>query len=282
MALPPRKGEWARSRAVPYSGYRVWGTGINDIHMRYGGPPLRMDPLSMREGEITPPHESVPQQLIPAETWGYQPEDSLYTGVQYDDRPAYDVSPEDSLVRHSSQGQPPWNASGAAKSLFRALKGGAFPWYIYRDGMKQIPNETVSEGWENKPQGQPANSKPSDPSQYEMQTSMQQRYRTRNNDHAVARGADNPRTGIESRVIGQRLKVYSGKERHYDMFPFQQDEIPRPFYYRTAGTGREEDMTPNTMYDIAPIQRTPPPDPSLGESDTDLSFGYTQEDQFYA
>lgn len=279
---PPRKGEWARRNAVPYSGYKVWGTGINPVHMRYGGPPLRMDPLNLREGEITPPDEAVPQELIPTETWGYQPEDSMYTGVTYDDRPAWDVAPEDSVIRASSQGQPPVNATGAAKSLFRAIKGGAFPWYIYRDGMKELPSETVNEGWLNKPKGQPADAKPSDPSQYEMQTSMEQRYRTRVNDHAVARGADDPRAPIDSRVVGQRIKVYSGELRHYDMFPFQQDDIPRPFYYRTAGTGPPDYLKANETYDISPIRRVPPPDPSLGEEETQLGYGYTQEDQFYA
>jgi hypothetical protein len=115
-----------------------------------------------------------------------------------------------------------------------------------------------------------------------MQTSMQQRYQTRVNDHAVARGADGPRAGIESRVIGQRLKVYSGGERHYDMLPREQDDMPRPFYYRTAGTGDPANMAPNAMWEIDPIQRVTPPDPYLGADETDLGYGYTSEDSFYA
>jgi hypothetical protein len=147
-----------------------------------------------------------------------------------------------------------------------------------------IPSETVSEGWVNKEQGRPGNAKPSDPSQYERQTSMQQRYRARNNDHAVMRGTDAGRSHINSRVAGQIVKRYSEGLRHYDMFPFQQtpETNRRAFFYRTAGTGLPEQMQPNEMWTQYPLERTPAPDPYIGPPDVSMDYGYTSEDNFYA
>jgi hypothetical protein len=283
MALP-QKGAWARRYQQPYSGASVWGTGVHGIHSVYGSPPSRQQGIHPRQGEISVPAESVPEELHPKMLWGYQLEDSLYSDLQTDDRPPWDVPPEDSPARYSAGQQPPWNASGGYKNRFRGVKGGAYSIWQYVNGMKQPPaiSETVTEGWRNKPKGSPADAKPSDPSQYEMQTSMQQRYRNRNNRLAVVRGTDEPREDIGSRVIGQKLKIYSGEKRHYDMYPFQQDEIPRPFYYRTAGTGRVDEMLPNEQWDIDPLERTPPPDPYIGQEDTTFNYGYTPEDNFYA
>ena len=281
MALP-QKGAWARRYQQPYSGASVWGTGISNVHSQYGSPPTRQLGIRPRQGEISVPAEAVPEALHPKMLWGYQLEDSLYSDLIVDDRPAWDVPPEDSPARYSAGLQPPVNAGGGYKNRFRAMKGGAYSLWQYVNGMKEIPSETVTEGWRNKPKGSPADAKPSDPGQYEMQTSMQQRYRNRNNDASVRRGTDEPREIIASRVIGQRLKVYSGERRHYDMFPFQQDEIPRPFYYRTAGTGRVEDMEPNEQWTIDAVERTPPPDPYIGQSDQSFDYGYTTEDNFYA
>jgi hypothetical protein len=124
--------------------------------------------------------------------------------------------------------------------------------------------------------------------QYERQTSMQQRYAVRNNNLAVKRGTDEPRTDIGSRTAGQKLKTYSGEipgsNRHYDMFPYQADQIPRPFHYRTAGTGYQQWMEANQWWQVQPVRRTPPPDPSMGipETGEDQNFGYTAEDNFYA
>jgi hypothetical protein len=111
---------------------------------------------------------------------------------------------------------------------------------------------------------------------------MVQRYRRRNSDHAVGRGTDEPRAGIESRVTGQHTPVYSGGERHYDMYPKDQNQIDRLFWFRTAGTGNPDDMTPNQMWELEAIERTPPPDPYIGTPDNLADYGFTPEDQFYA
>lgn len=282
----PLSGAWARQN-VGYSGASVWGTGINPVHAYYGSPPARVGNLAMREGEVIPAAVSYPEQLIPHDLWGYQLEDSLYTGVQYDDRPNWTQSP--SQFRGHTGNQPSWAAGGATKSRFRAMRDGArrvFRSHSPRldDAQYQVPSETVSEGWLNKPHGIPADSQPSDDKQLTRQTAMQQRYQTRVNDAAVARATDVPRTGIASLVTGQKLKVYSGGERHYDMEPREQDPIPRAFWYRTAGTGQPGDMLANTMYTIQPLQRIPPAEPSMGVPETSQSggYGYTSEDMFYA
>jgi hypothetical protein len=144
----------------------------------------------------------------------------------------------------------------------------------------------VSEGWRNKTTGQVNDAEVSDPSQYERQTSMQQVNPPagRNNDHAVARRTDDPRYSILTRLTGMKLKPWSQGERNQDMFPFQQDTIVRPFWYRTAGTDDPAKLAPNAMVVTDPLQRNVPADPDLGPSVQDFAtdnYGYTQEDIGY-
>jgi hypothetical protein len=289
-------GAWASKaiggEEVPYVGALKWGTGINQVHAMYGeGPPIRVMGREGEEGSAgydgQPAGLSVPQQWIPTELWGYKTEDDLSNNyVWYDDRPTWGEQPPD--YRGDTEGHPAAMNNDPAQidttgtySVFRMLAGGA---HRFRQKLADaLPSETVTEGWRNKPKGMPANSIPSDNSQLIIQTSMRQRYQTRNNDHAVARATDDPREVIHSRVIGQKLKIYSGEQRHYDMFPYQQDIIVRPFWYRRAGTGIPEMMAPNEMYQSSPYQRTPPPDPDLGpeEISSSADYGYTGEDQMY-
>jgi hypothetical protein len=292
MSNLPTKGAWARKYNIvnPSGTALVWGTGINPVHYYYGSPPDRLAEIAIRQGEVTAAHRSVPEVLIAPELWGYTPEDSTYTGVEYDQRPAWESPPEASLKNASVPiGFPPLNATGGYKDRWRARRQGAFRWY--QDFFLNKPSETVSEGWLNKPSsgmhmGTPADAKPSDPGQYERQTSMQQRYQTRVNDLAVERNTDDARAPIDSRVVGQKLKVYSEGERNYDMTPREQTpERARPFWYRTAGVGPDEYMQPNEVTYREAIDRTPPPDPYIGTQDssqTELNFGYTGEDFFYA
>jgi hypothetical protein len=247
-----------------------------------------MEGMPQESHDITPPHEAVPEREHPGKYWGYQPEDSTYTTLEVDSRPDWTVAPEDSPVRFSAGDQPPVNATGAAKSRFRGMFGGAYTFWRGNlpRGNYMIPSETVSEGWLNKPnEGPVATAKPSDPSQYEMQTSMTQRFKTRDNRHAIQRNTDEAREPIASRVQPQRSPVYSTGERLYDMFPFQQTPTTeRDFYYRTAGTGEPSWMEDNQMWEINAVERTAPPDPYVGTPDTSssLQFGYAPEDYFYA
>jgi hypothetical protein len=235
--------------------------------------------------------------------WGYQPEDIAgldvfqlsseeenRRGIEFHpgDWPDWSETTVQTRANVDPREQPPWGTPGLQTTAL--LRYGA------RDddseASEQIPTETVSEGWVNKPasgmkHGQSGDEVvTSDPSQYEVQTSMTQRHKTLNNDRALLRGTDDPRESIASRITPMKLKLYSGQQRHYDMFPYQIEDKPRPFWYRTAGTGRQFEMAPNEMYVIEPIQRTPPPDPTLGPPEETLSdpnyttaFGYTEEDQ---
>jgi hypothetical protein len=291
MALPT-KGAWARTYGQTYPGAspQIWGTGINPIHYYYGSPADRLSAINPRQDETTPPYTSVPEALLPTELWGYTPDDSPYTGVEYDNRQPWDVPVEDRLARIATpQGYPPYTATGAYRNRWRSLRQGAFRWY--QDNFINKPSETVSEGWLNKPSsgmhmGTPADAKPSDPAQYERQTSMQQRYQTRNNQLAVERSTDEPRAPINSLVTPAKIKVYSEGERNYDMLPREQTpEMARPFWFRTAGIGPEYYMDNNEVTARQAIDRTPPPDPYIGTPDTSqeqLNFGYTDEDNFYA
>jgi hypothetical protein len=285
----PFKGAWAARYAQPYTGASVWGTGVNSVHAVYGSPADRLQPLNPREGEDVPATDRTQagegQQDDTPDTsyWGYDPEQipsNVGEYIHYDDRPPLGNDSQNSKVRASTLGFPPLNAPGRVKSAFRSMMDGA-----HRINQKLVdgyPNETVSEGWINKATSTVADAIPADDSQVFMQTSMTQRYRTRTNANAVERGTDAPRSSIDSRVMAMVEKVYSTGERSYDMEPREQDDIPRPFYYRTAGTGDASYMAPNEMWEVAPIQRTPPADPTLGPDETDLQFGYTPEDQFYA
>lgn len=276
----PYTGTWVRRRAVPQASNLVWGTGYNPVHERYGSEPARLSPIPGRQGDSHAPFGSVPEVLVNPEQWGYTVEDSAVTGLTYDGRPAWNEQPEQ--YRGDTDDHPPWSAPASVNERFRGVKGGA---HRFRQKLADaLPSETVSEGWLNKPKGQPADAKPSDPAQYEIQTSMRQRELHRTNDTSVARGTDEPREGIASRIVGQRVKVYSGGQRHDDMLPREQTQRVRPFFFRTAGTGQERYMEPNTQYDIYPIERVPPPDPYIGEPETEITpnFGYTPEDQVYA
>lgn len=290
MAAQEVSGLWKRQH-VPTATAAVWGTGLNRIHYYYGSDPLRTRDYPTRAGEITPAWESVPETLETEQFWGYTPEDSNYTGMDYDNRARWGETTHE--TRMSSHDQPSWAAPGSINERFRSRFGGAFrffrgPMTTSQGAMSigyQVPSETVTEGWRNKPQGNPANAVPSSDRQLIRQTSMLQRYQTRDNANAVARGTDDPRAPIASKVTGQRLKVYSGGERHYDMYPKEQDEIIRPFWYRHAGTGRVHEMVPNTLWSMVPIERVPPGDPSIGESETSFpqTYGYSTEDaQYYA
>lgn len=297
----PITGSWGRIYTVPYSGATKWGTGINPIHQFYGESyPLRTYGRNASIPAITPPSEATPGFIETSAPWGYQPEDiagldvfaspvEATDGVEFvkDSWPAIDQGTVQFRSDVPEQAKRPWQSTGFYKNILRSIRTSAGNINYQPTGFSyQIPMETVSEGWLNKPasgmgEGEVADSVTSARSQYEVQTSMSQRYRQQNNRRAVLRATDDERAEIDSRVAPMKLKVYSGQERHYDMFPRQMDDIPRPFWYRRAATGVAADMEPNAMVVITPIQRTVPPDPSLGTEDTALTegdYGYTNED----
>lgn len=294
---PPITGNWARMRTVPYTGAAKWGTGIKAVHSYYGSDAMRTygRPGFENRPDITVPADAVPDFIETEAPWGYtaedingldvfaNPDEAVY-GVKFtqDDWPSWDDTITSTRRYSPMESYHPWGSPGWMKNILRAKFAGAM-----NDGFRQssqLPTETVSTGWRNKPKGDAADSEASADAQIFIQTSDRQRYEIRDNGAAVARMTDDARSTIPSRVVGQKLKIYAGEERHYDMFPFQQDEILRPFRYRTAGVDDPRKMEPNEMYVSTTLQRTPPPDPTTGTPDVDLQlgeFGYTNEDLGY-
>jgi hypothetical protein len=285
---------------VPYSNATVWGTGVNPVHAINDNPPRNSGSL---KADISPAQQAInasPGFTEYSAPWGYNPEDISIEGVGYyqegfrqDDWPSWDETTRNTRDRIGPTESRPWGESREDYNALRAQWGGAYSGDSPpRTGTDILPNETVSEGWVNKPasgmhKGMIPNAKPADDSQVFVVTSMVQRNKTLNNTRALQRGTDEPRTSIKSRIVPMKEKIYSGEERHYDMFPRQIDQILRPFKYRTAGTGPARYMVPNNQYIIDAIQRTPPADPSSGEPDTSLSqseaqgWGYSDEDTGY-
>lgn len=305
----PITGAWGRMYTAPFSGAAKWGTGVNPIHQYYGSDALRVTGrystwTEVESGLRTAPSAADMEIMELAAPWGYMPEDiagldvfqlSDYAanrrGLEVvNDRDHPNLDEFSTVVRADTapKMRPDWGVPGRLTT--GRIRAGQ------RDDdsevSDQIPTETVNEGWVNKPAsgmdiGQSGDDVVvSDPSQYEVQTSMQQRFKTMDNGRALLRGTDEERQAIPSRIAPMKIKAYSEGQRNYDMFPFQMDDMPRAFWYRSAGTGRVEEMDPNEMYVVEPIQRTPPPDPSMGPPEESLSdpnydsnFGYTSEDQ---
>lgn len=326
------RGPYARPSQVhvPYATAAVWGTGIDAIHSYYGeGPPLRVigrdgtigsSPVANsgpRDREYQAPVEGNAADYPQEMTWGYpggidyEPSsfgqganapidysDTSFAVDQYmDDRPAWNVPPEQERLRSNADTMAPWGQSGlkvmlmirAGSHRFRRNPRATLPGQ--GDGYQPIsaepsnsnPTETVSEGWINKGTSFIADANPSADEQIFIQTSMRQRYGVSNNRRAMMRGTDEDRTGIPSRVMAMVEKVYSTGERNYDMFPYQQDEIRRPFRSRTAGVGPAEWLETNEYSALTPVVRTPPPDPAQGVNEVQFpdAYGYTQEDTMY-
>jgi len=234
-------------------------------------------------------YREVPESLLPQEFYGYTMED-LPPGLDDDFMigvPPWTDRPE---VTRGSAGEfppPSWQArpNGPSGNWFRS---------VHQTGMLKAahdptayPTETVTEGWDNKLHGSVNDAEVSSDAQYTRQTSMQQVNPAagRNNDAAVARGTDDPRFNIMTRLTGMKVRPWSEGERLQDMFPYQQDLILRPWWWRRAGVGREADMLTNEYQPTLPIQRTPPPEPYYGPAESTGSsegdYGYTPEDVSY-
>lgn len=315
----------SRQQATGYVGARRWGTGINRVHYYRGDPGrarnLNLVANDMG-GDATMAHLGIDDIINPG--WGYTLEDiagldvftsTAVTGIEYtqdghpdwqpdtftsaggyNNPPAGGAPAPDGFSTGKTRGSVPgyayhpWGMSGRAKNMLRSMRAG--PRDKDSEVSNQTPTESVNEGWLNKPasgmgEGEipDDNVMPSAVAQYERNTSMQQRHKTMNNERAILRGADEARTDIPSRIAPMKLKVYSGEERHYDMFPYQMDDMPRPFWVRTAGTGPQSYLATNEQWLRTSLQRTPPPDPGQGVPDLELSedaqYGYAGEDQGY-
>jgi hypothetical protein len=266
-----------------------WGHGVNPIHaIPTGGPPLRSGPVNTGTGPGEPGNtlnqsmvdigtitdwEYVDEEFANSELWGYGEE----TGTA--DRPSYGTETEEFRGRSS----PNFPSAMVNRGLpggtnYRAEIHGAENMNATKTGEKE---ETVGEGWENKETGVVENAKVSSESQYERQTSMQQRDQVREGSQRGGGSASEFEAPIGSHrpTWGQRIKPWSGYRRHYDMYPFQAEQIDRPFLGRQPGTGYVEWMRANEAFNymVPPMQRQPVPDPYGGFPVPDPGNVYEEE-----
>jgi len=289
MALPIA-GAWtaANANANDFIGALKWGTGIHAVHGRYGeGPPLRTTGRLDGPDNPTDVLSDVDVTLEDAQLYGYTMDDiptTIYRGMPPSVGTETCYIRGENMAGHPNWGEVPYDP---AVTGFRENPNMDQPlWNGTR--LDSFPTETVSEGWLNKQTGKVNPAEVSDSAQYERQTSMQQVNppEGRNNSAAQNRKTDDPRFSILTRLTGMKIKPWSQGERNEDMFPYQQDLMLRPFWYRTAGTADPSQMSPNSMVVINPVQRDIPPDPYLGPGETDLSaggadYGFTPDDMTY-
>lgn len=267
-----------------------------------------------RDREYQHAADSWTEEIPPETYWGYPggvdySPDSFGAGAdapisdgdtappvyQYmDSRPSWDQDVQDQDIRmETPETQTSWGTSGERQ---RATTNGSHRYRLFRTSPRNpsyyepiaaeqpnsFPTETVNEGWLNKVTSVVSDAAPSSDNQIFVQTSMRQRYLSKNNDRAVARSTDDPRTPVESRVMAMVEKIYSTGERLYDMFPYQIDQRNREFRFRTAGVGPAEWLQTNEFKSVIPLRRTPPTDPNMGLSDIEYpDYGYTGEDAMY-
>jgi hypothetical protein len=274
----PITGLWQEANLAE-AGAAKWGHGINPIHSiqgaGYGG--RSNDPVHTSQGPeglggntigdeyldlLDPAEGGYTDEDFASALWGYGPQ----TGTS--DRPAIPAATED-FRGHTNDDFPSPGYHQAGLPGGTNIRAEAHGQHVSANAKLGDKEETVGEGWENKETGTLENAVVSDPSQYERQTSMQQRDQTR-------AGSQNPNTGTASEhsaPIGswrptwnQRIKPWSGGRRHYDMEPKEQNDRIRPFWYRSAGTGYVEYMGANEArnYMTEPMQRQPVPDPYAG------------------
>lgn len=260
-----RLPSWRDQLPQSYVGARKWGTGINPVHAK-------------REGNES--RNLSPTTYDPADT-GLVSLDTEYVDESYGDDVNYmEAHPNlgDPSVRGTSD-MPPWGHGYSPVpqgTMTRIRKRGMS---IRESEAQQVPNGPAGEGWENKNRGAVLDSRTAESAQVFVQTSMRQRDLSRNNGAAVARGTDDAREDIATRLTGMRLKTWSGGARHVDMEPKVQDYATRPWKYRGAGTGDVSWLTANEFQSVEPITREIPPDVYQGRPEYSMADSF--DDDWY-
>lgn len=256
MAIPP----WRQQLPQSYIGARKWGTGVNAVHGRNTNP-----------GRGTAPGDGYSGMSdLASYDFGYTPEDSVYADGYGVDLQFMQAHPNwGDPDSHARTGQfPDWGHNGIE---YRSLKIGT---NVKETEAWLLPNETVNEGWINKEHGDILDSRTADDSQLFIQTSDRQRNLSKDNDRAVQRGTDEARTPIATRLVGMKVKEYSGGKRHEDMTPVTQDAHPRPWLYRSTADGvpaGDQWLPANAWDQTTPLTREVPADVEQGPSATSIT-----------
>jgi len=286
-------GTWLAGAVTPseYAGATRWGTGVNPVHALWDEGPGR-GPTKLPLGSEDPSGAVAPG-LASVELFGYHDEDAqYYQGEDYrymeDDHPNWGdttvgrADRDGVIMQYGTQpdptGFPSWGPHGltdadwSAQSPLPGHPGGA-ELRAESEGSEvehltamAVPTRGVTGGWLNKTHGEVAYQVDSDPAQLLVTTSEVQLRQVRVNDSAVARQTDDPRSPIDSRLTGQKVKHYAkssgmgGGPGTPDMGPVTQDLPYRPWFFRTPAVPPPPDTTYGTMTGTEPLERIPPVD----------------------
>ena len=307
-------GTWRAQNVTPeqYLGAAQWGTGVNPVHAMPEAIPR--GPIKLPLGS-TGPGDIPPEDLLGPVQWGYQAEDAqFYQGEDYryldTDHPNWG---ENSTGRPDRDGQimqageypqpegwPSWgpaNLDGQSDDFPLTGPPGGAGVRSFSDELElerghaiNVPTPGVSGGQLNKQHGNVNDARTSDPSQYEIGTSMRQLRSRLDNTRAVARQTDDPRTAITNRLTGVHFRPRAldintgGGPGSPDLLPQSQDGIPkRPFFWRQGAMPPAEAHTWNEITYFTPVERSLPDDagalvtaPEAGQQGS--GYGYTGED----
>lgn len=307
-------GAWRASSVTPleYAGATRWGTGINPVH----SVPDSHKPTTTREPlGSTQWSGAAPEEIVGPVQWGYSVEDQqFYGGEDYryleDDHPNLGENEAGRADRDGrimevgslpqAEGWPAWgpyNDDNPVDGFPVAGPPGGGEVRAHSDGAEvenaraiAVPTRGSTGGWLNKARGEVARPVVSDESQIFINTGgvQGQGLKSLDNTRALARGADNPRTAIQSRTAGMRVKQYAksqgmgGSPGTPDMAPVTQGLPYRPFFFRQGAMPVLEEHTWNEMEGRTAVVRTVPPDSgeyaTVPETSTDPGYGYSAED----
>lgn len=284
-------GSWLSGAVTPsqYAGATRWGTGINPIHaIRDQGPGRggTREPLGS-----TGPSDAVDTSLTDPALYGYEGEDTqFYAGEDYrylaDDHPNWDQGTVGRADRNGvimiegvqpdPTGFPSWGPhwdDNPVDGFPVAGPPGGAELRSQAEGTDlenlraiAVPTQGYTGGWLNKAHGEVSSQVDSDPAQLLITTSEVQLHQVRVNSSAVARGTDDPRASIATRLTGQKVRSFAkssgmgGGPGTPDMAPVTQNLPYRPWFFRSAAVPPKPDTYYGTMTGFAPIERIPPVD----------------------
>lgn len=279
-------GMWASQQPQlgQYADANKWGNGVSSIHADRNTGTGRG---TAQGGSLADP---VPQ-LLDANDYngnGWSGDDSWLSdfaaptgtdenspnAIGVSDRPEWGNNSDMGFRQATTKGYPSWRQSGA---WIRSVEHGATASIT----ANVTPEETVTEGWQNKlSQPDEYDAFMPDESSLYMQTSFIQRDKVREGSQRGLGSASEYSAPIKSRTMGPKIKPWSDSDaRRYDMTPRDQEQMMRPWWGRTGGTGWAEQLKSNAAYQATPLTRTPPPDAWQGHAvGAGLAYGYTTED----